>query len=146
MPSKIRSEARCKKWSLDFGPALIKTPAIISYIDPRSESDGPIDFQRREPRLLSGPSLLTRVLNEPQRATPLAASTSGSGRALRRSRTSPSIGREKIPTSAVCPRRTRRKMLQSELTGSLRDAMLLERKDKTKTANAWLTRRHTSEV
>lgn len=45
---------------------------------------------------------------------------------------------------ALSPRTTRRNMLASELTVSLRQHLLWERKQKTQTANAVLKRRHTA--
>jgi hypothetical protein len=45
---------------------------------------------------------------------------------------------------ALSPRTTRRNMLAAELTVSLRQGLLVERKQKTQTANAVLKRRHTS--
>ncbi|KAI1007065.1 hypothetical protein K3495_g1152 [Podosphaera aphanis] len=46
---------------------------------------------------------------------------------------------------ALSPRTTRRNMLASELTVSLRHHLLWERKQKSQTVNAVLTRRHTSQ-
>lgn len=45
---------------------------------------------------------------------------------------------------ALSPRTTRRNMLASELTVSLRQHLLWERKQKSQTANAVLKRRHTA--
>ncbi|KAH6640462.1 hypothetical protein F5144DRAFT_94633 [Chaetomium tenue] len=46
--------------------------------------------------------------------------------------------------AALSPRTTRRNMLSTELTDSLRRSLLRERSEKAKTANAVLKRRHTS--
>ncbi|PCD19469.1 hypothetical protein FGRA07_11822 [Fusarium graminearum] len=48
------------------------------------------------------------------------------------------------PEAALSPRTTRRNMLATELTKSLRRHLLWERKQKSSTANAVLKRRHTS--
>ncbi|KAG7403418.1 Uncharacterized protein Forpe1208_v016567 [Fusarium oxysporum f. sp. rapae] len=48
------------------------------------------------------------------------------------------------PQAALSPRTTRRNMLATELTGSLRRHLLWERQQKSSTANAVLKRRHTS--
>jgi len=48
------------------------------------------------------------------------------------------------PQAALSPRTTRRNMLATELTESLRRQLLWERSQKTSTANAVLKRRHTS--
>ncbi|KAF5244001.1 hypothetical protein FANTH_7914 [Fusarium anthophilum] len=49
------------------------------------------------------------------------------------------------PQAALSPRTTRRNMLATELTESLRRHLLWERQQKSSTANAVLKRRHTSE-
>lgn len=49
------------------------------------------------------------------------------------------------PHAALSPRTTRRNMLATELTESLRRHLLWERSQKTQTANAVLKRRHTSQ-
>ncbi|KAF9761421.1 hypothetical protein IL306_003820 [Fusarium sp. DS 682] len=48
------------------------------------------------------------------------------------------------PQAALSPRTTRRNMLSTELTDSLRRHLLWERQQKSSTANAVLKRRHTS--
>lgn len=47
--------------------------------------------------------------------------------------------------AALSPRTTRRNMLATELTASLRRNIVLERSQKSSTANAMLKRRHTSQ-
>jgi len=126
------------------------------------------------PNLTSRRSLLTTALHEPQRAAALAAAASRSTPALQRSRTSspngpsvaaspeneasgltmrgPNIPRSKpiiMTTSnthppAHSPRTTRRNMLATELTESLRKHLLWERQQKSTTANAVFKRRHTA--
>jgi len=49
-----------------------------------------------------------------------------------------------LPQCALSPRTTRRNMLATELTESLRRHLLWERQQKSSTANAVLKRRHTS--
>lgn len=122
--------------------------------------------------LSSRRSLITTALTERDRATQLKNLASRSTPALRRSRTSspngPSLAsspREnegldvrgmKIPSRpvimttsnthgqpATSPRTTRRNMLSTELTESLRKHLLWERQQKNATSNA-LKRRHTS--
>jgi len=131
-------------------------------------------FQRVDsrPNLTSRPSLLTRLMHEGDRAAALQNAASRSTPALRRSRTSspngPSLAtspeedeglemRTQIPRSrpiimttsnthppALSPRTTRRNMLTTELTESLRKHLLWERQQKNSTTNAALKRRHTS--
>ena len=133
--------------------------------------DRPV-FKRVDSRanLVSRKSLLTRGLHEPQRAAALADAAMRSLSALRRSPNGPSapaspindhhggakldaeITRSKpiIYTSsnthlpAHSPRTTRRNMLTTELTESLRMHLLWERQQKSTTANAIFKRRHTA--
>jgi Protein of unknown function (DUF3295) len=131
-------------------------------------------FQRVDsrPNLTSRRSLLTTQLHEGDRAVALQNAASKSTSAIRRSRnTSPngpmgstplqqnvppafraqaSRARPIIVTTsnmhppALSPRTTRRNMLQTELTESLRKHLLWERQVKGSTTNAVLKRRHTS--
>lgn len=124
--------------------------------------------------LTSRRSLLTTLMHQPQRAAALANAASKSTPAMHRSRTSspngPSVGASPeeestltlrgpdIPRSkpiivttsnthppALSPRTTRRNMLATELTESLRKHLLWERQQKSTTANAVLKRRHTAQ-
>ncbi|KAL8646503.1 MAG: hypothetical protein Q9226_006824 [Calogaya cf. arnoldii] len=132
-------------------------------------------FQRvdSKPNLVSRRSLLTTLMNQPDRAAAFANMASKSTSALRRSRRStpsapstgtspeaePSVtmrGSHMAPakpiimttsnthTPALSPRSTRRHMLATELTESLRKHLLWERQQKSTTANAFLKRRHTA--
>ncbi|KAL8776495.1 MAG: hypothetical protein Q9213_008253 [Squamulea squamosa] len=132
-------------------------------------------FQRVDsrPNLVSQRSLLTTLMNQPDRAAAFASMASKSTSALRRSRRStpsaPSSGTSPeadaslalrgthvtpakpiiMTTSnthppALSPRSTRRNMLATELTESLRKHLLWERQQKSTTANAFLKRRHTA--
>ncbi|KAL8668828.1 MAG: hypothetical protein Q9168_006556 [Polycauliona sp. 1 TL-2023] len=132
-------------------------------------------FQRVDsrPNLVSRRSLLTTLMNQPERAAAFANMASKSTSALRRSRRStpsaPSTGTSPeaepalamrganmtpakpiiMTTSnthppALSPRSTRRHMLATELTESLRKHLLWERQQKSTTANAFLKRRHTA--
>jgi hypothetical protein len=124
------------------------------------------------PNLTSRRSLITTALTERDRAEAMQKQASRSTTALRRSRTSspngpslgtsPREGRElqlggiQIPSRpvimttsnthppATSPRTTRRNMLSTELTESLRKHLLWERQQKNATSNALLKRRHTS--
>jgi hypothetical protein len=130
-------------------------------------------FQRVEsrPQLATRPSLLSTMLHEPKRA--LANAGSRSTPALRSRTTSPSgpslapSPRQESPLAsqptaeitcskpiimttsnmhppALSPRTTRRNMLATELTESLRRHLLWERQQKNTTAAAVLKRRHTA--
>ncbi|CAL8578977.1 hypothetical protein XPA_004741 [Xanthoria parietina] len=132
-------------------------------------------FQRVDsrPNLMSRRSLLTTLMNQPDRAAAFANMASKSTSALRRSRrstpnapstgTSPEVepsgalrGSHLTPSKpiimttsnthppALSPRSTRRHMLATELTESLRKHLLWERQQKSTTANAFLKRRHTA--
>ncbi|KAI5778369.1 hypothetical protein EDC01DRAFT_341611 [Geopyxis carbonaria] len=123
------------------------------------------------PELTSRRSLLSTMLHEPERAAALANAASRSSPAIRARRNSPrshtimpvtkeevqqqqpsGIARSKpiiMTTSnthppALSPRTTRRNMLASELTESLRKHLLWERQQKNTTASAHLKRRHTA--
>lgn len=125
------------------------------------------------PQLASRRSLLSTMLHEPKRAAALANAGSRSTPALRSRTTSPSgpslapsprqespltpkltaeVARSKpiiMTTSnmhppALSPRTTRRNMLATELTESLRRHLLWERQQKNTTAAAVLKRRHTA--
>ncbi|MCJ1369551.1 hypothetical protein MMC20_000763 [Loxospora ochrophaea] len=128
-------------------------------------------FQRVDsrPDLTSRRSLLTKLIHEPDRAAALARMASKSTPAMQRSRTSspngPSVASSPEEEStlsvhgskpiimttsnthppALSPRTTRRNMLATELTESLRKHLLWERQQKTITANAVLKRRHTAQ-
>ena len=125
------------------------------------------------PNLTSRRSLLTTLMHQSDRAVALQNIASQSTPALRRSRTSspngpslpdspddgtaleinqPGVTAPKpiiITTSnthppALSPKTTRRNMLGTELTESLRKHLLWERQQKSSTANAVLKRRHTA--
>ncbi|KAF2181048.1 DUF1752-domain-containing protein [Zopfia rhizophila CBS 207.26] len=130
-------------------------------------------FQRvdSKPNLTSHRSLLTTLMHEGDRAQALQNAASRSTPAIRRSRTTtpngPSTGnspqedsglmmRTHVPRSkpiimttsnvhppALSPRTTRRNMLQTELTESLRKNLLWERQQKHATTNA-VNKRHQS--
>ena len=146
--------------------------------DDGSESGEAVDekqlFQRidSKPNLVSRRSLLTTLMNEPDRAAAFQDMASQSTPALKRSRRSspngPSLGNapEEDPTvklpptmtkskpiimttsnthpPALSPRTTRRNMLASEMTESLRKHLLWERQQISTTAKAVLKRRHTA--
>ncbi|KAK5017125.1 hypothetical protein LTR39_001715 [Cryomyces antarcticus] len=141
--------------------------------DSEEESSEPDDktlFQRIDsrPNLVSRKSLLSLMLHEPDRAKALQNAASRSMPAMRRSRTSspngPSMASSPqeglaldIPRSkpivvttsntyqpASSPRTTRRNMLSTELTESLRKHLLWERQQRNVTSYAALKRRHTS--
>jgi hypothetical protein len=142
-----------------------------SDAEPPSEKEQSLPFQRinSKPNLVSRRSLLTTGLHESQRAAALQLQASKSQPALQRLRSqkgkstqaqedslemqNSGIPRSKpismtIPTSsahnALSPRTTRRQMLATELTESLRKHLLWERQQKNTTANAVLRRRHTA--
>ena len=125
------------------------------------------------PNLTSRRSLLTSLMHQSDRAAALQNMASKSTPVLRRSRTSspngPSLpgflGDESPPAThesgvtapkpiimttsnthppALSPKTTRRNMLGTELTESLRKHLLWERQQKSSTANAVLKRRHTA--
>lgn len=131
-------------------------------------------FQRidSKPNLVSRRSLLTTMMNESDRAAAFQNMATHSTPALRRSRRSspngPSLGDtpEENPNitlpptmtkskpiimttsnthpPALSPRTTRRNMLASEMTESLRKHLLWERQQISTTAKAVLKRRHTA--
>jgi len=131
-----------------------------------SSYDEDVMFKRVESRpelLASRRSLLSTMLHEPQRAAQLQAAASRSTPALRRTNSprepplNVSIKEEhEFPGSkpirrsntaqplALSPRTTRRNMLATELTESLRKHLLWERQQKNTTASAHLKRRHTA--
>ena len=125
------------------------------------------------PNLASRRSMLTTMMHEPDRAKALANAASWSSPALRRSRqtspngpsaTPPPRMQEYIPFHApepakpqpimvatptgqqlaLSPRTTRRNMLSTELTESLRKNLLWERQHKSSNNLAAMKRRHTS--
>lgn len=126
------------------------------------------------PHLVSRRSLLTTLINQGDRAAAFANKASRSSPALRRLDVLPSSdssasssvddestltmpSRSKMTRSkpiimtapnlhppALSPRTTRRNMLATELTESLRKHLLWERQQKSTTANAVLRRRHTA--
>ena len=145
--------------------------------DDGSESGEAVDekqlFKRidSKPTLVSRRSLLTTLMNEPDRAAAFQNMASQSTPALKRAKRSslngPSLGntaREDpvalpptmtqskpiiMTTSnthppALSPRTTRRNMLASEMTESLRKHLLWERQQISTTAKAVLKRRHTA--
>ena len=126
-----------------------------------------------KPNLPSRRSLLTTMVHQSERAAALAGEASKSQPALRRSRATSKAQKtnaseeddtleaqdDTIPRSkpiimttpsssshnaAMSPRTTRRHMLATELTESLRKHLLWERQQKNTTANAVLRRRHTA--
>ena len=124
-----------------------------------------------KPNLVSRRSLLTTLLNEPDRAAAFANIASRSTPALRRSRTStphgPSVGTSPKEDSSVTmlgpymtlpkpivmnspmalsPRTTRKNMLLSEMTESLRKSIKSERQEMRSTARAVLKRSHPAPV
>lgn len=125
--------------------------------------------EKPRPQLPSRRSLLSTLLHQNDRAAALARAGTRSTPALR-SRTSspqgPSLppspsraapisqfaGARAVPIAsntsnyppALSPRTTRRNMLATELTESLRKHLLWERQQKNKVANAVLRRRHTA--
>lgn len=127
-----------------------------------TEDEGSSMFKRVEsrPQLASRRSLLSTMLHEPQRAAAIVAAATRSTPS-RRSIKEPfhsSIkeeaefpGSKPINTNAshglstlFSPRTTRRNMLATELTESLRKHLLWERQQKNTTASAHLKRRHTA--
>ena len=131
-------------------------------------------FQRLEelaqPALPSRPSLLSALLGEPNRATALAhaglrtpalrsRTTSPQGPSVAPSpskdspisflgglkiKARPTMTTTSIHPPALSPRTNRRNMLATELTESLRQNLLWERKQQVTTAQAVLKRRHTT--
>lgn len=125
------------------------------------------------PNIASRRSMLTTMMHEPDRAKALASAASWSSPALRRSRqtspngpsaTPPPRMQEYVPNHgpepakpqpimvntpqgqqlALSPRTTRRNMLSTELTESLRKNLLWERQHKSSNNLAAMKRRHTS--
>lgn len=143
------------------GPSSINDKELFQRVDSR-------------PNLASRRSLLTSALHEPDRARALADAATRSTPALRRSRTStpngPSLATTPNPSIpiawsghnataarpiamassttqlqlALSPRTTRRNMLSTELTESLRKNLLWERQHRSTGNLAALKRRHTS--
>ncbi|KAL9610399.1 MAG: hypothetical protein Q9167_004909 [Letrouitia subvulpina] len=126
-----------------------------------------------KPNLVSRRSLLTTMMHQNDRATAFANMASKSTPALQKSRKSgpgsnssgPGSEEESVSANrnshytrakpiimttsnthppALSPRSTRRRMLATELTESLRKHLLWERQQKSTTANAVLKRRHTA--
>lgn len=135
-------------------------------------SNDQVMFQRQDskPNLVSHRSLLTKAMHEKDRATALQNAASRSTPAIRRSRTTSPNGplgssppktisqglemsrsRPIIMTTsnvhppALSPRTTRRNMLSTELTESLRRNLLWDRQVNRSTTNAALKRRHTAQ-
>lgn len=135
----------------DSGPSSVNEQSMFKRVDSK-------------PNLVSRRSLLTTMMHEGDRAQALQNAASRSTPAIRRSRTStpngPSIGnspqedsglmmRQQVTRAkpiimttsnmhppALSPRTTRRNMLQTELSGSLRQNLLWERQQKNATTNA----------
>lgn len=130
-------------------------------------------FQRVDSKLVSRRSLLTTGLHQADRAAAIEAEASKSQPPPRRGRTSSKAQKTDTPSedesaskmkgahvprskpiimttpstaahNALSPRTTRRNMLATELTESLRKHLLWERQQKNTTANAVLKRRHTA--
>lgn len=150
----IEEEDSDEEWEDDneeSGPPSVDERAMFQRVDSK-------------PNLVSRRSLLTTQIHEGDRARALQNAASRSSPAIRRSRTStpngPSTGnspqedsvlmmRPQVPRSkpiimttsnvhppALSPRTTRRNMLQTELTQSLRQNLLWERQQKNATTNA----------
>jgi hypothetical protein len=123
-----------------------------------------------KPNLVSRRSLLTSMMHEKDRAAALQNAASRSTPAIRRSRTTSPNGplNSSPPTSiaqgleasrarpiimttsnthppSLSPRTTRRNMLSTELTESLRKHLLWDRQVNRSTTNAALKRRHTAQ-
>ncbi|EME89018.1 uncharacterized protein MYCFIDRAFT_86181 [Pseudocercospora fijiensis CIRAD86] len=143
------------------GPSSVNEKDLFQRVDSR-------------PNLTSRRSLLTTLMHEPDRAKALSNAASRSTPAIRRSRTTtpngPSVATSpetgslappvqlEIPRSkpiimttsnthqnlAMSPRTTRRNMLSSELTESLRKNLLWERQHRSSGNLTTLKRRHTS--
>jgi hypothetical protein len=143
------------------GPSSVNERDLFQRVDSR-------------PNLTSRRSLLTTLMHEPDRAKALANAASRSTPALRRSRTStpngPSVATSPEPSShlqipshersrpqpiimttsnthqqlALSPRTTRRNMLSTELTESLRKNLIWERQHRSTGNLAAMKRRHTS--
>lgn len=134
----------------DSGPSSLKEGGLFQRVDSK-------------PNLVSRRSLLTTALHQGDRALALQNAASRSTPAIRRSRTTtpngPSTGTSpqeeeglmmrqasrpkpiimttsNVHPPAMSPRTTRRLMLTSELTGSLRQNLLWERQQKNATNNA----------
>jgi hypothetical protein len=134
----------------DSGPSSLREGSLFQRVDSK-------------PNLTSHRSLLTTQLHEGDRAQALKMEASRSSPAIRRSRTTtpngPSTGNSpqeeglmmrqqasrskpiimttsNVHPPAMSPRTTRRLMLQSELTSSLRQNLLWERQQKNATSNA----------
>ncbi|KAF2732545.1 DUF1752-domain-containing protein [Polyplosphaeria fusca] len=144
----------------DSGPSSVNEKEMFHKVDSR-------------PNLTSRRSLLTTALHQGDRAQALQNAASRSTPAIRRSRTStpngpstgtspqedgglmmrPQASRAKpiimttsnVHPPALSPRTTRRNMLQTELTQSLRQNLLWERQQKNSTTNA-VNKRHHSAV
>ena len=161
--SAIEDEEDSSDWeddATDSGTSSVNEKQLFKRVDSKAN-------------LTSRRSLLTTMIHQPDRAAALMEMASKSQPVLRRSRTStpngPSvagtpddethfdsnsaaISRSKpiiMTTSnthppALSPRTTRRNMLATELTESLRKHLLWERQQKNTTANAVLKRRHTA--
>lgn len=143
------------------GPSSVNDTSLFQRVDSR-------------PDLTSRRSLLTTLMHEPDRARALANAASRSQPHIRRSRTTtpngPSVATSpesnsqlQLPqgmtrskpiimttsnthdhTPALSPRTTRRNMLSTELTESLRKNLLWERQHRSTGNLAALKRRHTS--
>ncbi|KAK6538913.1 hypothetical protein TWF694_010467 [Orbilia ellipsospora] len=126
-------------------------------------------IEEPHPQLTSRRSLLSTLLHQDDRAAALARAGTRSAPAIRSRTSSPNgpsvpaspireaplqqvVGARAVPMvksasafpQALSPRTTRRNMLATELTESLRKHLLWERQQKNKVANAVLRRRHTA--
>ncbi|KAF3917761.1 hypothetical protein ABW20_dc0102253 [Dactylellina cionopaga] len=124
-------------------------------------------IEEPRPQLPSRRSLLSTLLHQGDRAAALARAGTRSAPAIRSRTASPNgpamppspireapmaAGARAVPMvksasafpQALSPRTTRRNMLATELTESLRKHLLWERQQKNKVANAVLRRRHTA--
>jgi hypothetical protein len=154
--SAIEDDDSEEEWEDDddneeSGPSSVNDRALFQRVDSK-------------PNLTSHRSLLTTALTEGERALDLQNLASRSTSAIRRSRTTtpngPSTGNSPQEESGLMmrpqgsrpkpiimttsnvhpppmsPKTTRRQMMQSELTGSLRQNLLWERQQKNATTNA----------
>ena len=164
--SAIEDDDDTSEWEdsddVQSGPSSVNEQALFQRVDSR-------------PNLTSRRSLLTTLMHEPDRAKALQNAASRSTPAIRRSRTStpngPSLATSPEPNAhltlpgqttrskpiimttsnmhqqqvALSPKTTRRNMLATELTESLRKNLLWERRHKSTGNLAAMQRRHTAQ-
>ena len=159
--SAIEDEEDSSDWEDDGTESMEASPQDKEPVFKRVPS---------RPNLVSRRSLLTTMVHESERAAALAGQASKSQPAMQKLRTSSKSKQSRdespldvqgadiprsqpivmaTPTSqahnALSPRTTRRNMLATELTESLRKHLLWERQQKSTTAQAALKRRHTAQ-